>query len=134
MYPPHVIAILPVGIILHLVYLTTKSFWTPVLFHFLNNAMSVVAIKLFDVETMASPAFCLIAAPYVVAGLYWLWRERTRYFDQQENEVGPNYPAAEAPAMGMNSERRTPYFPLTLIAAAIITVLELVIVSVLTLS
>ena len=40
MYPPHVIAILPVGVALHVIYLTTRSFWAPVLFHFLNNALA----------------------------------------------------------------------------------------------
>ena len=36
--PPHVVAVFPIGVIVHYVYLTTRSFWMPILYHFLNNA------------------------------------------------------------------------------------------------
>src|SRR5205085_9678359 len=43
--PAQAIAVIPIGVILHFVYLTTGSFWAPVLLHFLNNAFAAVMLK-----------------------------------------------------------------------------------------
>jgi membrane protease YdiL (CAAX protease family) len=41
--PPHAAIAMLLGIVLHFVYLTTRSLWAPMLLHFLNNSLAVVA-------------------------------------------------------------------------------------------
>ncbi|TWT51552.1 CAAX amino terminal protease self- immunity [Thalassoglobus neptunius] len=78
MYPPHVFAILPVGLTLHWVYLTTRSFWAPVLFHFLNNALATVLLRV-DQDDLETPWFYLpVAVAYAIWCFYWLYQMRTR--------------------------------------------------------
>lgn len=72
LYPPHVVAILPVGIALHLVYLATRNFWVPVVFHLINNSIAAVLIRQTAEESTNSvllSGFCLF---YVLIGLFWL--------------------------------------------------------------
>ncbi|MFN0197139.1 MAG: lysostaphin resistance A-like protein [Planctomycetaceae bacterium] len=45
-YPPHMLALIPISIMLHDVYLVTKSFWAPVLLHFANNSLAVIALSM----------------------------------------------------------------------------------------
>lgn len=45
-YPPHMLALVPLSIMIHDVYLVTKSFWAPVLMHFTNNALAVTVLAL----------------------------------------------------------------------------------------
>lgn len=86
LYPPHVLAILPVGIVIHFVYLSTRSYWMPMLFHFTNNALAVAALK-FGVEDEPSAAMAALGAAYVVLGLYGLWTIRTRYVTESESSA-----------------------------------------------
>ena len=72
-YPPHVVAIIPVGVALHIIYLTTNSIWAPVLFHFVNNSIAALAIRFADdAETPASVPLIIGAIAYSVMGLIWL--------------------------------------------------------------
>ncbi|MEO1998826.1 MAG: CPBP family intramembrane glutamic endopeptidase, partial [Planctomycetaceae bacterium] len=37
-HPVHVVGVIPLGLCMHVLYVSTRSFWAPVCFHFLNNA------------------------------------------------------------------------------------------------
>ena len=98
-YPPHVAAAAMMGVALHVIYLTTKSYWAPVMFHFINNTLSVVMMRVQQ-EQVGDPSLlisfgCLI---YVFWCLYWLYQMRTEYrpFVHKES-VG------ELPPTGENS-------------------------------
>jgi membrane protease YdiL (CAAX protease family) len=41
-------AVIPIGLLMHFLYLTTRSLWTPILLHFLNNAMAATMLKFGD--------------------------------------------------------------------------------------
>jgi len=94
MYPPHVAAVFPLGVVMHIAYLTTRSFWAPMMVHFINNGIASLytAIGAADAETMATPLWMTILAPfYVVLCCVLLWRHRTRYVDEDGISVWPGY-------------------------------------------
>ncbi len=95
------------GIGMHFVYLTTRSFWAPMTLHFLNNAFSVVLVRIgdrFGVKELAAdysdslPAAVLIASLCLVATIgLLLWQTRVRYVTSDGIAWDPGYPTAEVP-------------------------------------
>lgn len=86
--PAQGLAVIPLGIAMHFVYLMTKSFWAPVLLHFLNNSFAVVMLKYGSKITPEGLAGDDIPIPWpllLAAGalvmtfsvLFWLTRVRT---------------------------------------------------------
>lgn len=103
-HPAHALAVVPLGIALHLVYLATRSFWAPVLLHFLNNAWATLASKLVPVDANAagvdrpaSPVLLLASMTAVVVLGALLYRTRTRYLWPDGAEWDPGYFTVEVP-------------------------------------
>lgn len=111
LHPVHAAAVLPIGFVLHLAYLTTRSFWAPVLLHFLNNAWATVASRLQDgeaIETMNEPTsgVLLLASLIAIAVLgAMLYRTRIRYWLPDGNEWDPGYVTAERPPAHLAASR-----------------------------
>lgn len=42
-HPVHALSVIPFGLLIHLLYLATRSFWMPMLLHFLNNTWAILA-------------------------------------------------------------------------------------------
>jgi len=59
---PHAIATLPVGILLHLLYLQTGTIWVPVLVHFANNMLAITLVH-FQLQSTVP------ASPLVIGSL-----------------------------------------------------------------
>ena len=95
------------GIGMHFVYLTTRSFWAPMTLHFLNNTFSVVLVKVggrVGVKELAAdysdsfPGALLLASACLVATIgLLLWQTRVRYVTSDGAVWNPGYPTAEAP-------------------------------------
>lgn len=109
LHPVHVFAVIPIGIALHLVYLATRSFWAPVLLHFLNNAWATAQLKLSTepaaVATSDAAGFGLLVASVVaiiVLGTL-LYHTRTRYLLHNGLEWNPGYTTAEAPPPSLST-------------------------------
>jgi uncharacterized protein len=115
LYPPHVLAVLPVGIVLHILYLTTRSFWTPVLFHLANNSLASLSLQGEQEVAPLGLYWHLLAAGYTLLCLSWLVRIRTRYVDREGFEADLPYPTAEAPPPSLAKRAWTPptWMPLT---------------------
>lgn len=103
-HPVHAAAVLPIGIALHCIYLATRSFWAPVLLHFLNNAWATVASRMASgeatavvVEEAASPVLLWASVTALVVLGAVLYRTRTRYILPDGNEWTPGYLTAERP-------------------------------------
>jgi membrane protease YdiL (CAAX protease family) len=105
--PAQVIGTIPLGIAMHFVYLTTRSFWAPMTLHLLNNAFAVVLLKFgddFDVKELTAdfsdsmPASLLLASACLVAtiGLV-LWQTRVRYVTSDGAAWDPGYPTIDVP-------------------------------------
>ncbi|WP_437188258.1 CPBP family intramembrane glutamic endopeptidase [Planctomicrobium sp. SH668] len=65
--PAHALATLPIGVLLHLLYLKSGTIWIPVIVHFGNN---LLAVSLFHFQlkelTHVSPQFCAVLSCYLV--------------------------------------------------------------------
>lgn len=69
-YPPHMLALIPLSIMIHDVYLVTKSFWAPVLMHFTNNALAVIVLSLHvDDPVLNAQSNVDISPPMIFASL-----------------------------------------------------------------
>jgi hypothetical protein len=102
MHPVHALAVIPLGIALHLIYLATRSFWMPVLLHFLNNAWATAAAKyagseVAAVEAAVSPALLLSSVIAVIVLGALLYTTRVRYLTIDGDEWDPGYPTVEIP-------------------------------------
>lgn len=104
-HPVHVIGVIPLGIAMHLVYLATRSFWAPVLLHFLNNSWATIASRAIEGDGAAAasweagPGAGLLVASVIaviVLGVV-LYRTRTRYVLTDGTEWSPGYVTTEAP-------------------------------------
>jgi CAAX protease family protein len=109
LYPPHIVAVLPIGIMLHIVYLSTRSYWAPVLFHFCNNAMAASFVAL-GVETDEKLAWWMpvVALAYLAVSIVLLYRYRTRYVNDEGEEVSPGYLTVEQPPPESGARRFAP--------------------------
>lgn len=98
--PPHVVAVLPMGLLLHVIYLTTRSFWMPILFHFLNNATVSIFTALGQAEPgepVTGNVWWLYVAPLWIGLATWLlWKLRTCYVDVHGHTLSRSYFSAEA--------------------------------------
>jgi uncharacterized protein len=95
--PAQAVAVIPLGIAMHFAYLTTRSFWAPVLLHLLNNAFAAAVLKygeqwqlakLLD-EGQAAPWHLMIVSAAMVTALgLLLWQTRVQY-TRGDGTVGP---------------------------------------------
>jgi tetratricopeptide (TPR) repeat protein/membrane protease YdiL (CAAX protease family) len=105
--PVRIAATTVLGIGLHVVYLTTRSFWAPVVYHALHNTLVFASMKLareanLDVtgqyEAPHLSPLSLLAAGAAVATLGWLlYRTRARWVLPDGGEWSPGYVTAEMP-------------------------------------
>ncbi len=108
MYPPHVAATFAIGMMLHFVYLSTRSFWAPVLFHFVNNVLAILATRAGDTGATSTGTLAIACAWVVISGAF-LWWYRTRYvWDDGSTAHPPAYPTVEAPPPEVGARRDTP--------------------------
>jgi membrane protease YdiL (CAAX protease family) len=105
-HPAHALGVIPLGIAMHFVYLTTRSFWAPVLLHFLNNAWATTATKysaeLEGSELLADnvglpPQVLVQSLVVTVAISMLLWHTRVRYVLPTGEHWSPSYTTAEMP-------------------------------------
>ncbi|QDT21210.1 CPBP family intramembrane glutamic endopeptidase [Gimesia chilikensis] len=107
-HPAHVIAVIPLGMFMHYVYYVTRSFWAPMLVHFMNNAFAVSMAKMATAipESAASlgdetqpvhPLIVASAALFLAAVCVQLWKTRVKYMTPQGEEWTPGYPSTEQP-------------------------------------
>jgi membrane protease YdiL (CAAX protease family) len=103
--PPHVVAVIPLGLFMHYLYITTRSFWAPVLFHFLNNGLSTIMLKLtsdIDVnvlqeqETVPVYGFLFACVPIALIAIT-LWKSRVKFETHSGDEWTPGYVSTERP-------------------------------------
>ena len=111
MYPVHVAAVLPMGIMMHIIYLTTRSLWAPMLFHFLNNGLASIytAAGMAGGEEATAPLWLApIGLVYAVGACCLLWKFRTRYVDPDGKAYDPGYATVEQPPAASACRRVAP--------------------------
>jgi hypothetical protein len=108
-HPAHALAVIPLGAAMHLLYLGTRSFWAPVLLHFLNNSWATLAAKLAAgsedaaaaLDEPSSPVLLLASTTAVIVLGTLLFRTRTRYVQPDGREWDPGYVTVEVPPVGV---------------------------------
>ncbi|TWT61094.1 CPBP family intramembrane glutamic endopeptidase [Rubinisphaera italica] len=98
MHPVHALAVFPIGIVLHYVYITTRSFWAPLYLHFCNNTFSIMksthtipSAENWNFTAALTITLCLILF------LSFLWITRVRYVQHDGKEWTPPRPSLELP-------------------------------------
>lgn len=128
MHPAHAVSVIPLGIVMHVLYVATRSFWAPVLFHFCNNAFAVVgatvAMKQGQAVTIEEapvlPWWIALAGLISVAAWFYLLSvTRTRLLKQDGTDWDPGYESTETPRH-IATHRHYPEMPLAPTIAAIL--------------
>lgn len=121
--PAQAISVIPLGIAMHYVYLTTRSFWAPVTFHLCNNSLSVVLLKHGDkiagdgiaavdkgLPLAQLMPIVIVASAMVLAISVLLWHTRVRYVLPDGSFWDPGFAssAAPPPELGALAVRQRP--------------------------
>jgi membrane protease YdiL (CAAX protease family) len=104
--PAQAIGVIPLGIAMHFLYFTTRSFWAPVTLHLANNSLSVILLKhensvpvalLFDDRAPQPIYLFIIAAAMITAVGLLLWETRVRFRFADGSVWNPGYATLEVP-------------------------------------
>ena len=100
-HPVHALAVFPMGLVLHYVYYTTRSFWAPLFVHFCNNAWAVLLVTQSQTapqpETALSFSALLTALLTLAVFLAFLWQTRVHYIRQDGSVWMPEKWSLELP-------------------------------------
>jgi len=112
--PGQALAVMPMGVAMHFVYVTTRSMWAPITLHLLFNGVAAVMLKFgLDSAVASIPTHVLTAsAAMVTAVALLLWQTRVQYRLPDGTIWTPGYVSAEAPPAesGAIPERQGPRF------------------------
>jgi hypothetical protein len=112
--PAHALATIVIGMVLQLVFLTTRSLWAPIVLHFLNNAMAFTVVHFG--EQIPIPGFTVDSANHIpplvvvtallatIALLGLLYQSRTRWLLPDGTEWSPGFFATEAPPAELEAQ------------------------------
>jgi len=104
--PAQAIGVIPLGLAMHFLYLTTRSFWAPVTLHLTNNSLSVILLKqennlpvaaLLDDHTAPPIYLFIVAAAMITAIGLLLWQTRVEYKLSDGSVWNPGYASLEVP-------------------------------------
>jgi len=107
-HPAHVISVFPLGVLLHIVYLATRSILAPVLLHFLVNGWAAILAHAFlraDEGTVkllsgdeAAPWYVLVPAVLSgIAAVGYFWQTRVEFQFENGRWWWPVYRSVECP-------------------------------------
>lgn len=125
LHPAHAFGVIPLGVAMHLAYVSTKSFWAPVFVHFSNNAMATLVAKSMKAEDLEQAAKVseVSVLPIVVGGLLvvailaLMWQTRVRHKLTDGTWWDPGYPTVERPPIDLDAKvSRAPAHWLGLVA------------------
>lgn len=130
MHPVQVVSLIPLSIALHLLYLGTRSFWIPMLVHFLNNSLVAVVMKFPPEDAVEgigedgplSLPLLLSVIACVIFVLHYIWRTRVEFALPDGTWWTPGYATAESPpasAMAIARHRSVAAVPAMLAVLAL---------------
>lgn len=106
LHPAHALTLMPLAIFMHIAWLSTRSFYAPVLIHFLNNGLAVFALtnasRLKEAaaesgELEAHWAMIAFAAIALIPAGIALWRSRIQFRLEDGSAWSPGYDTAASP-------------------------------------
>jgi membrane protease YdiL (CAAX protease family) len=130
--PPHVVATMVMGAVLHYVYLTGRSIVLPMLMHMLNNGMAVLAVKQVPpFDTIEEPnGWAMVPAVVLLIAAGWaLYDSRARVVPDTAEGWQPAFPGVEYPPAGASARVRR-HRPGWLSGLAVISALAALVVTI----
>ena len=101
LHPAQILAIFPMGLVLHFAYYTTRSFWAPLFIHFCNNAWAVVLLKqpgsVPQIDAELSFSALLMVSLSLAVFLAFLWQTRVNYLREDGSVWMPEKWSLELP-------------------------------------
>lgn len=105
LHPAHAVALIPLAMLIHIVYFATRSILAPMLVHFLNNSLAIVAAKFppqVEVKSLSddapiSPEVFVTAVLCLTAVGVLIWKMRVKYILPDGSEWNPGYVTTERP-------------------------------------
>ena len=130
LHPAQAIALFPLAVFMHLLYLATRSLWAPVLLHFLNNSLAAVMLKNAEqlkIEALADESVLpfWVVLPAVICALAvgtLIWRTRVQYHLPDGTVWNPGYETAEQPPPHVETIRQCRRADTTLLLFAVISI------------
>jgi uncharacterized protein len=104
LHPVHIIALLPLSVAIHVSYLASRSIWTPMLAHFLNNSLAVSVVLNMDTDAAADaaalegflPWWATLAAALLSLMIGWVyWQSRLTWSDDDQNTMPEPFVSAD---------------------------------------
>lgn len=131
-HPAIVVALVPLAVLLHLLYLATRSFLAPMLLHFLNNAWAAVVSKYAEEMPMEGiadeapiPVPILISAfVAVVAICVYIARSRAYFVLPNGHRWTPGYVTAEQPPAFLGAVKTCERAPVWLSLVTILAIVQ----------
>ena len=112
-HPVHAISVMPLGLAMHVVYLWSRSFWLPMLLHFLNNCWASIAAQSGTVDPvregvqigwMDGVNLGVSAVGVIALGIVF-WQSRVRLLDADGRDCGnARYPVRVCTDEGIRTE------------------------------
>lgn len=112
MHPAHALTLMPLAMFMHLSWLATRSFYAPVLIHFLNNGLAVFALsnstRLKEAaeatgELEAHWATMAVATVALIPAAIALWKSRVEFRFADGSTWSPGYDTASSPPAGVDA-------------------------------
>lgn len=112
MHPAHALTLMPLAVFMHLSWLATRSFYAPVLIHFLNNGLAVFALsnstRLKEAaeatgELEAHWATIALATVALIPAAIALWKSRVEFRFPDGSAWSPGYDTASSPPAGVDA-------------------------------
>jgi membrane protease YdiL (CAAX protease family) len=111
--PSQAIAVIPLGLAMHFVYLVTRSFWAPIALHLLNNSLAMVVLKFSSLrligkisaaaEVNQGGPVLVASAATVAAILILLWQTRVQYVLPDGSVWDPSFRIGAAPPLELEA-------------------------------
>ncbi|MBC8290767.1 MAG: CPBP family intramembrane metalloprotease [Planctomycetes bacterium] len=112
MHPAHALTLMPLAVFMHLSWLATRSFYAPVLIHFLNNGLAVFALSNSERLKEAAQAtgemethwaMIALAAVALIPAAIALWKSRVEFRFADGSAWSPGYETASTPPAGVDA-------------------------------
>lgn len=112
-HPVHAVGVFLLGVTMHMLHLASRSFWAPVIYHYLNNAWATVMSKYggqpseaASVEESSRWFPVTLAVLLVMLLLKILWDTRVKYVEKESGEEWtPGYESVERPPPWISYDR-----------------------------
>lgn len=130
MHPVHAAGVALIGVTMHFAYVATRSFFAPVLIHFLNNSLAVATGKIAasadtlsthgtksfvaeaatngSAELAISGELLIASACFLIVAGYVMWQTRVRYVLADGSIWSPGYATVEEPPEAVAATRVQP--------------------------